>query len=410
MVGTPVSKKKKQNMDALSKKSEDGLMTREQLLELAKVHDNDCVSIFMPTGRAGEAVDSGEGQIRLKNSLKGVKKILDEEGRSEKEKRAVLDPVEALLDNLQFWRNQSDGLAIFAKKEEMHVFTLPVHFNERIYVRDHYYLLPVMPYFNDDGIFYLLSLSMQHVHLYECSRHFIEEIAVDDLAPGRLEDVVGYDFEQKSLQHRSGQEGEGRAIFHGHGAGKDDKGIEKEKFFRAVDEAVLKVLKVLNDETPPLVLACVDEYYHDYKKVTKYENLFDTPISGNPEEFEPLQLHDEGWLLVEDHFMQERRQKAKLLQDESAGAKASTDIREILPAAVDGRIDTLFIEEGKDLFGVYDLQKREVELAEPDDRLYHASLYNLAAVQTITKGGKVFLAPTEEMPIQATEINALLRY
>ncbi|MCA1747834.1 MAG: hypothetical protein LC655_09070, partial [Bacteroidales bacterium] len=221
------------------------------------------------------------------------------------------------------------------------------------------------------------------------------------------EDVVGYDFEQKSLQHRSGQDGESGAMFHGHGAGKDDKGIEKEKFFRAVDEGVMKVL---NDEKAPLLLACVDEYYPVYKKVTKYENLFETHISGNPDESEPLQLHEEGWLLVEDHFMQERKQKVKLLQDESAGAKASADIREIIPAAVDGRIDTLFIEEGKDLFGIYDLQKREVELAEPDDRLYHASLYNLAAVQTLIKGGRVFLAPAEEMPVQATELNALLRY
>jgi hypothetical protein len=394
-------------MDVLSKKSEDGLMTWEQLLALAKVHDKDCVSIYIPTERAGESVDSGEGQLRLKNSLKEVKNILNEEGRSENEKKAILDPVEALLDNLQFWRNQSDGLAIFAKKDDMHVFTLPVSFNERIYVRDHYYLLPVMPYFNDDGVFYLLSLGMQHVHLYECSRHFIEEILVDDLTPGRLEDVVGYDFEQKSLQHRSGQEGENRAMFHGHGAGKDDKAIEKEKFFRAVDAGVIQVL---NGEKAPLVLACVNEYYPIYKKVTKYGNLFDTHISGNPDESEPLQLHEEGWLLVEDHFMQERKQKMKLLQDESAGAKASTDLREIVPAAIDGRIDTLFIEEGKDLYGIYDMQKRQVELAEPDDRLYHASLNNLAAVETILKGGRVFLAPTEEMPVQAAELNTLLRY
>ncbi|MDF1572888.1 MAG: hypothetical protein P1P82_14865 [Bacteroidales bacterium] len=394
-------------MEKTKYSTDTGLMTREQLLKLAGVHGTNCVSIFIPTERAGGHVDEGHGQLRLKNSLKEVGNILDEEGLSAKEKKAVLGPVEKLLDNVRFWRNQSDGLAVYTNGKEFHTFTLPVHFRQQTYVRDHYYMLPVIPYFNDDGIFYLLSVSMKHVKLYECSKHFIGEIVVDDLTPGRLEDVVGYDFEQKSLQNRSGHGGDSGAMFHGQGAGKDDKGAEKEKFFRAVDNGVMQVLK---EQQAPLVLACVDEYYPVYKKVTAYSDLSEEHISGNPDEMDPLELHEEGWLLVEDHFRNVREEKKHALRDASAGSKASSDVREIIPAAVDRRIDTLFIEEDKDLFGIYDMENRTVELAAPGDRSYQASLYNLAAVHTLLNGGEVFISEAEEMPLQGTELNALLRY
>jgi hypothetical protein len=387
--------------------AESGLMTRTQLLKLAGSHGNNCVSIFIPTERAGGPVDAGHGQLRLKNSIKEVDKVLDEEGLPAKEKKKILGPVEKLLDHEHFWRNQSDGLAVFTDGKDFYTYTLPVHFRQRTYVRDHYYMLPVLPYFSDDGIFYILSLSMQHVRLYECTKHSIAEIAVEDLTPGRLEDVVGYDYEQKSLQNRSGQGGESGAMFHGQGSGKDDKGIEREKFFRAVDQGVMQVLK---DQNAPLVLACVDEYYPVYQKVTSYAHLNGEHISGNPDEMDPLDLHEDGWLLVEEHFMGTRQEKLHALRDASAGPKASSDPREIIPAAVDRRIDTLFIEEDKDLFGVYDMENRAVELAEPGDRSYQASLYNMAAVHTLLNGGEVFISDSGEMPLQGTEINALLRY
>lgn len=387
--------------------TENGLITREQLLKLAGVHSNNCISIFIPTERAGGPVDTGQGQLRLKNRLKEVRNILEEQGLSEKEKNELLHPVEELLEDDLFWRNQSDGLAVFTDGNELHIYTLPVHFREQHYVRDHYYILPVIPFFNDDGRYYLLALSMQQVRLFECSKHFIEEVFVEDLTPGRLEDVVGYDYEQKSLQNRTGHGGDSGAMFHGQGSGKDDKGIEKEKFIRAVDDGVMQVIK---DQKVPLVLACVDEYYPVYKKITSYGHLFEEHVNGNPDELDPLELHEESSFLLEEYFMNVRQEKEQVLRDASAGSKVSSDPDEIVRAAVDRRIDTLFIEEEKDLFGIYDMEKRTVELASPGERSYQASLYNLAAVHTLINGGEVFIATPGEMPLEGTELNALLRY
>ncbi len=394
-------------MKEMKYNAEERIMSWKQFRELANMHSNNCISIYIPTYRSGEPVDSGEGQLRLKNSLQAVRKILQERGLNSREAKGIIGPIEELLDETHFWRNQSDGLAVFSNGESMQYFNLPVHFDEQIYISDHYLLLPVIPYFNDNGIFHLLPLSLQMVRLYECSRHSLSEIITEGETPGRLEDVVGYDFEQSSLQHRSGQGGTEGAMYHGQGAGKDDKPKETEKFLRAVDAAVMNLL---GDDKAPLVLACVDEHYSLYKEITNHPALFGEHVSGNPDESDILTLHEKAWSLVEGHFREQREKRKKEFQDQSATGKAVTDIRKIIPAAVDGRIDTLFIEEGKDLFGVYDETKRKIELAEPGNRSYQVSLFNLAAMNTLLKGGRVFLYSADDMPLQETEINALLRY
>jgi hypothetical protein len=386
--------------------NQNGLISEKQFRELANVHERYCISIFIPTFRAGEDVDSRKGQLRLKNRLKELKKKLQELELSENEIKKMIAPLQPFLEDVHFWRNQSDGLAIFLTNDQLEYFTLPVHFDEITYVADHFYLIPVFPLFNDDGKFYLLALSLQKIDFYECSRHFITEVYVEDLTPERLEDAVGYDYRDKSLQFRSPQGGSTGALFHGHGSGKEDKLQETEKFFRAVDEGLMNLL---NDEKAPLVLACVDHYFPIYKKVTRYTNLFEKNVSGNPEEVDPVFLHEKAWSLVEDFFKQERKQKKENYNRNSDNEKTLDQLEEILPASFDGRIDTLFIQKGKDKFGTYHEGNRQVQV-DKDPSVYSDSLFNLAVIHTLKNNGNVYLEEEENMPTKGHEINALLRF
>jgi len=62
-----------------------------------------------------------------------------------------------------------------------------------------FYVKPLMPLFNGDRRFYLLSLKAGAVSFFEEPRYNITEIEVDGLTPFRLDDVAGYFFEQKIL-------------------------------------------------------------------------------------------------------------------------------------------------------------------------------------------------------------------
>lgn len=382
------------------------LISQNEFTKLANIHDQHCVSIYVPTSRAGEEVVKQKSQLILKNCIKELKIRLKDYNLSVQEIDNYLHPVENLLEDLQFWRNQSDCLVIFLNKQQIWYYSLPIYHNEFTYVSDHFYMLPVIPVFNGDGKFYLLTLSLQDVKFYECTRHSITEVIVEDIVPERLEDVVGYDYKNKSIQFRTGQGGKAGVTYHGQGAGKDDKDAEIENFLRAVDAGLMKLIK---DENAPLVLASVTHYHPVYKNITAYLHLNDRHIGGNHENTNPLTLHEMAWPMVEDHFQQNKLGLIKLTRDLSADGRTSFDINDIIPAAIDGRIAVLFIQKFKDRYGLYDEINRSLIIDE-NVKTSQVSLYNLAAKQTWLQGGLVYLVGKDEMPFKDTNINALFRY
>ncbi|MCB2208047.1 MAG: hypothetical protein KQH67_07085 [Bacteroidetes bacterium] len=381
-------------------------LSKKDFKELAEVHDQHCISIYIPTARAGEDADKNHGRLRLKNSIKKVQKILTDYGLTEREIDNYLSSVKNLVDDHNFWRDQSDCLVIFLRNQMMKYYKIPIDFEEFTYVSDHFYLKPLISLFNGDGKFFLLNISLKGVKFYEGTRHTITRVFIDDLVPEKLEEVVGYDYQNKTLQFRSGQGGEAGAMFHGQGSGKDDKNVELEKFLRAVDKGLMKLIQ---DDDAPLILACVDHYLPVYAHITSYSNLFNKNISGNHEHTSPIELHELAWVLVEETFQQKRKKIINSMRDLSASGKTSYEINEIISASIDGRIEALFIQQLKDRYGLYDSINRSLIIDE-SLKTGHASLFNLAAVQTWLNNGQVFLVGPDEMPFEGTIINALFRY
>ena len=87
---------------------------------------------------------------------------------------------------------------------------------------------------------------------------------------------------------------------------------------------------------------------------------------------------------------------------------ASADIKTIVPAAHEGRIDTLFVEAGCEQWGYFDAEKRSVTL-DPDKKLGAYDLTDYAAVHTYLKAGKVYVVGANEL-FEASKCAAILRY
>lgn len=380
------------------------LFSVKDFTELANIQDLHCISLFIPTSRAGEIVDKKLGQLSLKNEIKKLKNELKEYQLKEHEIDNLLFPAYNLMNDYHFWRNQSDCLVIFLSQEGMKKYSCPIDQPLKTYIADHFYLLPLIPLLNMDGKFFILSLSLNKVSLFEASTHTITHIEIDDLIPEELEEVVGYDYEDKSLQYRTGNMSNKSAIFHGHGSGKDDKDLETEKFFKAIDNGIMSILK---NESAPLILACVDEHFPVYKKHSSYKNIYNQHISGNHDETDPYTLHEMAWPIIKPHFEKIELQKRDEIINKKPNLKTSFDLNDIVPAVFDGKIDTIFIHKDEDRYGIYDLLNRSLIIDEAD-KIGQASLFNMAAIQTILKGGKVYL--TLDMPLKGSSINALFRF
>lgn len=383
------------------------MITRGELLKLSEMHDTHCVSIFIPTHRAGEETLKGKDAINLKTQLKEIKSKLALRGMSINDIETFIQPVNDLINNNAFWRHQSDGLAIFFSDKVFRKYTIPVHFEEFNYLSNEFYLKPIIPLFNDDGLFYLLTLKKDEVKFYEGTRHSVTEIIIDDLVPSRLEDRVGYDYEEKSLQFRTQQGNKGAGMFHGHEDADSNEKTELMQYFRAVDKGLMKILT--DDQNPPLVVCSLDYYFPIYQKVNSYKNLFPQHISGNPADKDIFLIHEEAWKLVHLYFSRTRQLKRDKFKKFHGTEKASADFKVILPAASEGKVDTLFLQNREDIFGNYNPSTREVRIDE-EHHSANVSLMNLLAMMVLKTGGTVYLEDKEEMPANSSKANAIFRY
>lgn len=385
------------------------MITKQEVLKLADEQSSNCISIYIPTHRAGEETLQGQDRIKLKTQLKQVKIKLENKGLTPKEIEELVSPINELINDSEFWRHQSDGLAIFLSENIFKKYTIPIYFEEFNYVSDEFYLKSLMPLFNGDGMFYLLTLKGDDVKFYEGTRHTIIEVITPDEVPSRLEDVVGYDFEQKNLQFRSGQQGDNKSgMYHGSGEGKAEELNEMKRYFRAVNNGILKMIH--KDQNPPLVLCCLDFQYPIYKDVNTYKNLYDKHISGNPEDKDLNQLHEESWKLLKPYFTKTKNEKLDLYQEYIGTGKASADVNMIIKAAVEGRIDTLFIQNGAEIFGDYDTmnQVSDIQTKQTENNI---SLLNLIAIKVFEKEGSIYILEEDEMPDENHKIlNVLYRY
>jgi hypothetical protein len=89
--------------------------------------------------------------------------------------------------------------------------------------------------------------------------------------------------------------------------------------------------------------------------------------------------------------------------------KVAVALEDIVPAAINGKVDTLFVAKGPAIYGSFDEKNNTIGI-DKEKSHGNTSLTELAAVNTFLQGGRVYFLPAEEMPDKETPLNALLRY
>jgi hypothetical protein len=383
------------------------LITKNEIAELHDINQENCISIFIPTHRAGKKVLQEEDTLALKNQLKEVKEKLSKKGFSADDINKSTQPVQELIDDSSFWREQSDGLAIFIANGITKIYTLPVYFKEFNYISNAFYLKPLMPMFVGDGNFYLLMLERRNVKLYECTQHSFTEIIIDDLIPESKRDRVGFDYEEKNLQFRTGQAGSGYAMYHGQEAATGKKKNEIKKYLRAINDGLAPIFR---EENMPLLIAAQDFIFDIYKEVNTYSNLKEDNLTTDFSNTDVFDVHEQAWEMMEPVFDQKRKDKIAQFLDLQGTGKTAIGIDKILTAALDGKVDTLFCENKADIFGNYVEKDNTITVTQSEENDNTISLMNLAAIKTFLNGGEVYLLDKEDMPNPNSRVNALYRY
>lgn len=378
-------------------------LSQDELQTLLGKHPGLCASIYMSTFRTG--AESQQNPIRFRNHLRCAEEKLLVAGLRSQEIKALLEPAQALLGNALFWRRQSDGLALFISADHFRCFCLPEPFAELVAVADRFLVRPLLPVLRKDRRFFILTLSQKEVRLLEGSGQGIGEIELG--LPKSLDAALQYDEIERQIRFRtgSGGGGTGAAMVSGHGGVADDTKDNLLKYFRMIDRTLTDRLK---DEEAPLVLAGVDYLFPIYREANMYPHLIDEGIPGNPKGISPDALYRSALKIVDPFFQKAENDALAQYRQSSGTGLTATDIREIVPEALHGRVGALFIAAGSESRGSFDRESGAVE-PHPTPEAEDGDLLEIAAIQTYLNGGSVFILPPGKMP-EPKELVALFRY
>lgn len=381
-------------------------MRKSRMKELAEIHAPECVTIYIDTHQKGQEVTEYQDRLRLKNQIREAEhQLYHFYQMKENVVKEYMRPIYQLLDDTYFWHHQDEGLVIFRNENIFEYYTLPVKTKNMTYVADHFYMLPVFDLFNEINEYYLLLLTLKEtsllkVHAFDKT----EKEPFDKIFSINFKDVVGEDYEQKSLQMRSQQEGNSRPLYHGQGYGIDDQDKEILKYFKSINQ---QVVKKINHQSTPLIVACADHMFNLYCKNNDYPGMLDKHMSGNYEHANKNQLLSDSYKIIREYLNQQKKETVKSYSEISPNYKTPL-LEDILNASVEGKVKHLFIDQNHQIWGRLDLTKQQTEV----HHVRHegdAELINLAARQAFLNGGNIFLVSPDEKP-ETSAASAILRY
>lgn len=380
-------------------------LSRAELEPLMSPPEGLCVSIYAPMVKAGP--ETQQNPIRFKNLVRQASDALEQRGKTTQETDELLAPATALIDDTPFWQHQSGGLALFVADGFFRYFRVPLDLRELAVVEERFHVKPLLPLLSGDGRFYILALSQKRARLFEATRHDVREVDLGDL-PTSLQDAVGYEVEETHVQFHTGTRSQRQGqspMYHGHGGGEDDVKPEIQKFFNLLDNGVGDLIE---DPHAPLVLAGVEFLHPIYRQVSDYPNVLENGVVGNPDDLGAEELHARAWPIVEPEFARAQKEAADRFHQLAGTGQASSQLADVVTAADDGRVDTLFVALGERRWGSFDREERKVEVSD-DNGPGTVDLVDLAAIQTLLKGGTVFAVDPESVPENAP-LAAVYRY
>jgi hypothetical protein len=382
-----------------------GILSRELFTELAGYKSETCcISLYLPTNKAGVEVNEQTDAIRFKNSLQEVANRLQVKGWDQGRIKKLLEPGFNLVQQETFWTKLTPGLAVFIDDGYFKFIKMPMQPTEDLVIESTFYVTPLVPILTSNEEFYVVVISKKQVKLFRGDAFGMEFINVPGLANG-LGNAPEVDSSETTFRLSEG--GNGAAAYHGHGGGNnvDDKALIATSL-EAADDVLWK--EVLHDKTAPLLIAGVEYMIPIYKSVADYKYIWNDVLTGSYEYTDTQTLYAEARKKMQPLFEQKQQKALALYGNQSATALTSSIVADVVPAAYYGRIAHLFVERGAHIWGTFDEMANELQVHESEQEGSEHLIDNVV-VKTLQTGGDVYLLDKAQMPAEAP-LAAIMRY
>jgi len=249
---------------------------------------------------------------------------------------------------------------------------------------------------------YVLTVSRGGAALYRADATSLEPLDLPDIPADLAAATEHFDLERQLQSHQSASAGRGggAAIYHGHGIGEGRDIEEVRNYLRAIDHAVHAAVAAAPG---PVALVGPDEMPSEYRAVTRLEVVADRVARKNPEAVSAQELRGIADDVLSDVRSAQVHSIREHVEDLQGSGKASYALTEVVPAAVEGRVDALLIGPHQ-RWGHYEAATGSLVLAREGTG---EDLVNRAAVATLRHRGRVFADPS--LPA-TTAVAASFRY
>ena len=297
--------------------------TKAQVERLAQVEDGWRVSIYLESGVHPQQGDMA--RIALKDQTREAEEKLAELGASNREITAIREHLEDIETDAAFWQKQSRSLAVFASENNATVFRLPNRLTPSTTVGPRYSVKQLLRTLSFAQSAYVLSLSMNDVHL----------VAITPDAEPRKVDApeLPRDFDHAVREHaHTGSTVAGKM------QNQEGEKTRLRQFARIVDRGVREAL---GSTQLPIILAAAEPLQSIFREVSTLPNLVPQTIVGNAEAFTDLELADSARGLLDEIYADELKHIASEQAQRANSGRSATDLSDIARAAVMGAIQTL---------------------------------------------------------------------
>ena len=368
-------------------------------------HAAPCLSLYLPTHR--HHPENKQDPIRFGNLVKSLEQSLLQ-AHSAADTRDLLEPLRALASDAAFWNHTTDGLAVFVARGSFRVYTLSRTVRALAVVADSFHTKPVARLLQTVDRYQVLGLNLHEVKLFEGNRDALHEVELAAGVPRTITEALGDQLTEPHLTVASygGVGGGTTAMHHGHGGKPAAVESDAERFFRAIDRAILE-----HHSRPtklPLMLASLSEHHALFRKVSHNPFLTAEAMDVHPDAISRSALVDRAWKLAQPHYASRIKAMADQYREAVAKDHGTGDLDAAGRAAASGRVATLLVQADRQIPGRLDAATGVVTPADLSHPGVDDLLDDLAAL-AMERGGEVFVVPTEHMPTD-TGVAVVFRY
>lgn len=366
------------------------LPTADDLADLATRRNDIGVSIFLPTTPVSTETDGA--RILLKNLAKDAVTQLEAAGADKRRVGALVEELDDLVDDDEFWRFQAHGLVIYATPDNLRTFRVPNALEPLVKVSDRFHLKPLLRSVTFCNVGYVLALADGGVRLIEVSADLpATEVKVEGM-PKDAASAVG----KATISSRS---------YSGRTVGSEGKKVKLRQYARAVDAALRGLLA---GGSVPLILASVENLGALYRSVNSYPHLIARGIEGNPERLSAAELAAAARGILDEIYAQRIVDWNALFRQRTNGNRATTDLARAARAATFGVVQSLLVDMDQAVNGTVDEADGTVRLADgPSADTY--GVVDEVARRVLLSGGTVWSVRQGDIP-EGKPLAAILRY